>query len=192
MSLALTQLRRWACAAGIALVCAADLAPALAEGSLEYPVKAAYLYKFAPFIQWPATAFDSPSSPFAICIVGADPFGSALDQAVASQRFDARPIVVKRLAKVDRTSGCHVVYLGGGKGAGAADALAAVRGAPVLTVSDAAGRDDVRGVIDFQIRDNRVRFSIDDQAAQANGLVISSKLLSLAVAVRLRSSGLAR
>ncbi len=170
----------------LALAAAVAAMPASADGSLEYPVKATYLYKFAPFVQWPAAAFESASSPFAICVVGADPFGQALDQAVASQRVEAHPIVVKRLAKVDRSSGCHVVYLGGGKGESTSDVLAAVRGTPVLTVSD-SGHDGVKGVIDFQIRDNRVRFAIDDQAAQVNGLVISSKLLSLAVAVRLRS-----
>ena len=155
-------------------------------GSLEYPVKATYLYKFAPFVTWPDTAFSAAGSPFVICILGEDPFGPVLDQAVSTQRIGQRALLVRRLDRVDRGSGCQILYLGGARGQSAGDAIAAVRGTPVLTVTDAA-RAEPQGVIHFVVRDNRVRFQIDDQAAAQNGLAISSKLLSLAVSVRPRT-----
>lgn len=157
-----------------------------AQASLEYPVKATYLYKFAPFVEWPQAAFESPASPFVICIAGPDPFGTVLEQAVVSQRVGARPIAVKRLPRGDRSAGCHVMYIGARSGP-AAEALAAVRGAPVLTVTDSSRGGGPRGVIDFVVQQNKVRFQIDEQAARQNGLSISSKLLSLAVAVKPRS-----
>ena len=156
-----------------------------AQPSLEYPVKATYLYKFAPFVDWPAGAFTSTGAPFTICVAGADPFGPLLDQIVGNQRVYQRPIVVRRMAKVEAGAPCQILYLGGGKAQSTGDALAAVRGAPILTVTDSALRTGgAKGVIDFVVKDNRVRFEIDDQAAAANGLNISSKLLSLAVAVK--------
>jgi len=152
--------------------------------SLEYPIKATYLYKFAPFVTWPEAAFDSPSSPFVLCIVGEDPFGSLLDQAVAGQRVGQHPIAVRRLQKVDHGANCHILFVGASRGQAAADALAVVKGAPVLTVTDSVGADTGASVIHFVVQDNRVRFRIDGQAAAQNGLVISSKLLSLALASR--------
>jgi hypothetical protein len=150
--------------------------------SLEYPIKATYLYKFAPFVTWPESAFDSPNSPFVMCIVGEDPFGPLLDQAVAGQRVGQHAIIVRRLQKVDKGASCHILFVGASRGQTAADVLALVKGAPVLTVTDSVGAN--ASVIQFVVQDNRVRFRIDGQAAAQNGLVISSKLLSLALAPR--------
>jgi hypothetical protein len=167
------------------LVAFALPAPAKAQGpSIEYAVKAAYLSKFAPFVEWPPAAFASASSPFEICILGQDPFGSSLDQAISGQRVGGRPVTVRRLARADAVTGCHILYLGSSRDQTAAGALRAVRGSPVLTVSD-AGRDGA--IIRFVVKDNRVRFDIDTTAATANNVTISSKLLSLAASVRARS-----
>ena len=171
---------------GSILLAALAWSGACLAGSLEYPVKATYLYKFAPFVTWPDSAFNAPNSPFVICVLGEDPFGPVLDQAVSTQRIGARALVIRRLERVDRGSGCQILYLGVSRGQSESDALAAVRGAPVLTVTDAA-RSEPQGVIHFVVQDNRVRFQIDDQAAAQNGLTISSKLLSLAVSVRPRA-----
>lgn len=160
--------------------------PASARASLEYPVKAAYLSKFAPFAEWPAGAFGQPGSPFAVCVVGDDPFGSAIDNAVAGQFLGQRPIVVRRLARLERGSACHVAYVAGSRAQSVAESLAAVRGAGVLTVTDSSRPGGVRGIVHFVIKDNRVRFHIDDQAAAQNGIAISSKLLSLALSVKSR------
>ena len=171
--------------AGAALACA-HAGAALAQFQ-EYQVKAAYLYKFAPFIDWPANAFATPSSPMVVCVVGDDPFGRMLDQAVAGQKLGSRPLEVRRLGRADKAAGCHIVYLGGSKAQTIGDGLASIRGAPVLTVTDEARNAEERGVIHFVVRGRNVRFQIDEEAAQRNGLNISSKLLSLAVSVKARS-----
>jgi hypothetical protein len=154
--------------------------------SLEYAVKAAYLYKVAPFIEWPASAFPGGGGPFSICVQGADPFGAALDQAVAGQRVGVHPITVRRMDAVSADSGCQILYAGGSRRQSVIDALRTVRGAPVLTVTDGERPPAGRGVIHFVLKDGRVRFDIDDQAASENGLSISAKLLSLALSVRTR------
>ena len=152
------------------------------HGSIEYDVKAAYLYKFAPFVEWPPTAFASASSPFQVCILGRDPFGSKLDRAVTGQRVADHPVAVRRLDRVDAASGCHILFLGASRTQTAADALRAVRGAPILTVADNGGATGA--IIRFVLKDNRVRFDIDVAAAAANRVTISSKLLSLATSVK--------
>jgi len=149
-----------------------------ADDSLEYAVKAAYLTKFIPFIEWPDSA---PGTPFTICVLGTDPFGAALDHAVMGQKIGDRPLVVRRLAALDPTADCPMLFLGG---ADAGDALEALKDKPVVTVTDSGLR--AHGVISFVLADNHVRFDIDDAAAARGGLKISSKLLELAHAVHRR------
>jgi hypothetical protein len=166
---------------------AMPLGAAVAEsGSLEYAVKATYLYKFAPFVEWPPAAFPSSTSPVNICVLGNDPFGEVLDRAVAGQRIGGRSLAVVRLAQVGGPTACHIMYVAEPNG-GTAKALAALRGAPVLTVTDSVGDIEAKGIINFVVQDNRIRFEIDDSAAARNGLTISSKLLNLALAVRPRA-----
>jgi hypothetical protein len=154
------------------------------DGSpLEYAVKATYLHKFAPFVEWPSPAAEFPDGNFTVCVVGGDPLGSLLDRAVNGQNVAGRPIVVRRLARVTGNPGCSVMYVIGSAAQSVADALAAVRGMPVLTVTDGASDPAAEGIINFVIADDRVRFDIDNTAAVADGLTISSKLLSLAVHV---------
>ena len=155
-------------------------------GSIEYAVKATYLYKFAPFVEWPPAAFATTTSPFQVCILGHDPFGVSLDQAVSGQRVDEHRVVVRRLDRVDAASGCHVLYLGASATQTTAEALRAVRGSPILTVAD-SGRD-VGAIIKFIVKDNRVRFDIDTAAAAANHVTISSKLLAMAMSIRAGTS----
>ena len=154
--------------------------------SIEYAVKAAYLYKFAPFVEWPPTAFASASSPFQLCVLGRDPFGASLDQAVSGQRLGEHRVVVRRLDRVDAASGCHVLYLGASPNQTTAEALRAVRGSPILTVADSDREGGA--IIKFVVKDNRVRFDIDTAAAAVNHVTISSKLLGLAMSVRAGAS----
>ncbi len=176
-------------------VAAAALALAIAasggEGARAQPeppegaVKAGFLFKFGPFVQWPASAFETASSPFVLCVIGDDPFGAALDQASAGQSMGGHPVLVRRAPQVDRGGpACHVLYAAGSKAQSPTEALAAVQGEPVLTVTDEDHGDGSHGVVHFVVQDGRVRFQIDAHAASENGLVISSKLLSLAVDAR--------
>jgi hypothetical protein len=158
-----------------------------AQGSLELAVKAAYLLKFPLFVEWPRPASSAAATPFLLCVVGEDPFRGLLDEAASGQRVGGRPVVLRRLAWIVRESGCDMAYLTGSPAQSAAAALDAVRGTPVLTVTDAERYGGRTGIVNFIVQNNRVRFEIDDAAAAASGLVISSKLLSLAVAVRPRT-----
>ena len=158
-------------------------APAAAQTrDLEYPVKATYLYNFGPFVEWPARAFEGGR--VNLCVVGADPFGAVLDRAIAGQQIAGRPVTVRRLERVGPGSGCHILYVSGSAKQSTAEALRAVQGTSVLTVTDSARSGDTRGIIHFVVQNNRVRFHIDERAAARNGLGISSKLLSLAISVR--------
>lgn len=165
----------------LALSC---IAAAARDESLEYAVKATFVYKFASFVDWPANAFESPTSPVVLCVMGEDPVARLIDRAASGQRAGERPIVVRHVAAVTRDSGCHEVYAG----VAAAQRLAvleALRGAAVLTVSDGA-LNSGGGMIGFVVQDNRVRFDIDAGTAAASGLTIRSQLLDLARNVRPR------
>lgn len=152
-----------------------------ANRSLEYAIKATFLYKFAPFVDWPASAFEQPNSPFVICIAGNAPIGAEIDKAAAGQRVGEHPVVVRRLTVVDGQTRCHVLFVAGSPEQSAQDALAAVKGSATLTVTDVA---PAGAVVQFVIVDDRVNFNIDTVAAADNHLVVSSKLLALAHVVR--------
>jgi len=173
--------------AAIAAVCvlAAMTASAHALEATEAAVEAAFLFKFGFFVEWPASAFASGDSPMTLCIVGDDPFGALLDDAVKGQKIGNRPVVVRRMSAVSRDSGCHIVYLSE-TGNSPPETLAALRGSDVLTVTDSSADDSAVGIINFVIKDNHVRFDIDDAAAASGGLVISSRLLNIALDVKPR------
>ncbi|TAL03913.1 MAG: YfiR family protein [Rhodospirillaceae bacterium] len=155
--------------------------------TLEYAVKAAYLYKLGGFVEWPASAFASSNSPITLCVVGEDPFDGILDKAVEGQHIGDHPIAVRRLKSVTHESGCQILYVGAADPRQVAQVLDVVHGSSVLTVTDTPEDSETGGVVHFVIKDNRVRFDINDQAAAENGLVISSKLLSLAMSVKPRA-----
>lgn len=158
----------------LALALARPAAVAADAGTVEYAVKGAYLYKFGFYVEWPAGVFATPASPLVLCVVGEDPFGAALDSAIEREQVDGHPLQLRRIKALTREAGCQIAYLG------AAEAPA-LRG--VLTVGEAHG-----AVISFVLRDNRVRFAVDDEAAARNGLQISSKLLNMALSVKPRAA----
>jgi len=145
--------------------------------------KATYLYKLAPFVEWPHGLLPAPTSPFYICVVGNDAFGRVAARASAGQRLDGHDFVVRRLPALPGEGGCHIVYADGSPGL-VAETLGAVRGRPVLTVTDAATGGEARGVFHFVTHQGRVRFEIDMRLARLQGLPISSRVLELAVQVR--------
>lgn len=173
-----------AVAAALAMPAGAATPP---NPSLEYSVKAAFVYKFGGFIAWPQTVFESADSPTNLCVVGDDPFGGALEKAGAGQRIADHLVAIKRMDAIGQKSGCQILIIAGKDEKKIAEALEAVRGENVLTITDGAATPATTGIINFVIADNRVRFEIDDQAASVNGVVISSKLLDLARSTKKRS-----
>ena len=164
------------------LVIGAGLNPALfgqeTSGPLEYQVKAAFLLNFTKFIEWPASAFRQPDSPVSICILGADPFGGALDQMVSGELVNGRKVVTQRIRTAPPPQLCQALFVGGPqKDAGK---LLPALGPAVLTVGE--GESFIRdgGMIAFVIENRRVRFEINQATAENAGLKLSSKLLSVA------------
>ena len=154
--------------------------PLTAAEPLEYQVKAAFLYNFARFIEWPAaTGRDG----FAICVLGEDPFGSAL-QGLTRKRVRGVPIRVRRLRAVAEGDHCQVLFIAASERHALVEALAYLAGRPVLTVSDIGGFTELGGIVELYIENKRVRFAINPAAAAHSGLKVSSKLLSLARVVR--------
>jgi len=150
--------------------------------AVEYAVKATDLYKFAPFVEWPPKAF-SPSDPLVICIVGRDRVAELVDEAVNGQTFAGHPIRVVHVQRASwRDAHCNILYVAL-RGAAAVTVLESVRGQPVLTITDGEQEPGAAGIVNFVVVDNRVRFEIDQRAATENHLVISSKLLNLAIRV---------
>ena len=172
-----------ACAIGAAAVHAAQAKPTAPPVSLEYAVKATYLYKLAPFVTWPPGEFASTNAPFTICVVGNDPFDGYLENAVTGRGFAGHPFSVRRLVSLTPDAHCQIAFLAQLPAQDIRQALDAVSGQPVLTVVDSA-TPDREGIVQFVIRQGRVGFEINVGAAARNHLAISSKLLSLALAVR--------
>jgi hypothetical protein len=170
------------------LAVAAGGALAQSGRELEWAVKATFLYKFAPFVGWPADAFPSDTAPLRLCVGGTDPFGELLDRSVAGQRVAGRPVEVARLTDLQQVATCRILFAAGSDQMPVADMLRQASGSPVLTVTDAGTvpEGQARGIIHFEIQAGRVRFDIDEAAAAANRLEISSKLLAMALSVRPR------
>lgn len=158
--------------------------PALAQ-PLEQAVKAAFLSKFARYVTWPPNARPAPGAPILICLIGRDPFGKFIDEAVAGQKVDDHPLAVRRIASAAQADGCGIAYVRGGSSASTEAMLADLRGHPVLTVTDSEG-GSARGMIHFVLNNGRVRFYIDDAAAARSNLALNARLLGVALAVRQR------
>jgi hypothetical protein len=153
---------------------------AQAEPSGEYQLKAAFLFNFAKFVDWPPTSFASPQSPFVVCILGPDPFGHAIDEVLKGKTIANRSVVIERLKSVAQVRQCHMVFVSQSESFHLADIVQALHGSSVLLVGEADGFAEAGGTIQFALEDNHVRFLINPDAAARAGLKVSSKLLSLA------------
>jgi hypothetical protein len=169
---------RWTPLLAAALLGLAAARQAAAAPDLEYEVKAAFLYNFAKFVEWPPEAFPLSSTPVALCVYGDDPFGGSLDTVVRGETLNGRRLVVRRLRDLPQARECHVLFLG--EKVRGAEVVAALRGVSVLTVAESRDFLDQGGMIRFVVEENRVRFDINLDAAEKNRLKISSKLLRLA------------
>jgi len=147
----------------------------------EYDVKAAFLFNFVKFVEWPADAFAGERAPVTICVFGKDPFGRVLDSVIQGERLGERSLVVRRPDRLDGLDACHVLFVSPSEKDRMTEVLARVEGEPVLTVGDTDGFLRAGGVVNFKLEGTKVRFVIDQGAAERSGLRISSKLLRLAM-----------
>ncbi len=161
----------------------ASLTRANAPAHTEYEVKAAYLYNFGRFIEWPQNSAASQESEFAICVLGHDPFGPALDATISGEKIGGKNVVARRISKAQEAAGCRVIFITPAKGGQMKGILAALGNSGVLTVSDMPMFVDDGGMVQFVMTDERVRFEINLTAARQAGLNLSSELLKVAAKV---------
>jgi hypothetical protein len=154
-------------------------APAHSVSPTEYQVKAAFLYNFAKFVEWPAEAFQG-NKPFVIGIVGHDPFGNLIDEAVFGKTVRDKKIIISRFSKIEDAVDSHILFVGNSEGENVARILKRLGKAPVLTVSDLDGFADEGGMVQLVTEQNRVRFVVNIAAVDQAGLKPSSQLLKLA------------
>lgn len=151
-----------------------------APGALANAIEAAYLLKFPPFVSWHSAL---PPDVFTICVVGSTPVTGLLHKAADGQMVEQRRVVVRPLADVSAARGCQELFVAEGDAQSVAAALAVVRGAPVLTVTNGQTDAVAKGIVNFVLVGGHVRFEIDPAAAAASGITISSKLLNIATDV---------
>jgi YfiR/HmsC-like len=150
----------------------------------EYQDKAAFLYNFAKFVEWPHGTFAKPSSAFRFCVFGKDPFGKVLDDALLGKQIAEHPVELTRARRISDLAGCQVVFIPSSENSHLSEAVASLRGRNVLLVGEGEEFADSGGAIQFFLQDNRVRFAINPDAASRAGLKVSSKLLALASVIR--------
>jgi hypothetical protein len=143
----------------------------------EYQVKAVFLFNFAQFVNWPAESFPRPDAPFVIGVLGEDPFGARLDDAVRGEQVEGRALVIERFRSVGEIRNCNILFIGSTETAHLSEILAALKGRSVLTVSDADPAGPRGVMIRLVNENNRIRLRIDVAAAKDSNLTISSKLL---------------
>lgn len=155
---------------------------AQAQSATEYQVKAAYLFNFAKFVDWPAESFPTADAPLLICVLGQDPFGHDFEQLITEKAVNGHRIEVAHPEGVVQARACQIVFLGVGEKQVQAT-LQGLKGASVLTVGDADGFAKMGGIIGFVLDNNRVRFEINQKAAEQAHLKLSARLLTVAKAV---------
>ncbi len=175
--------RAWAAVALAAVLSAAPASADLAPRP-EHEVKAAFLYNFAKFIEWPPRAFQDSAQPFRIALLGQDPFGPELEKMLSGKTLYDRPLLVKKISTPEEARDCQILFIASSEQGRLEKILAALDGSPVLTVGEMDRFAERGGMIGFTMEDKRVRFNINQLSASAAGLRISSELLKLAKTVR--------
>lgn len=156
--------------------------------SVEYQVKAAFLFNFAQFVEWPARAFAEPPDPLVIGILGDDPFGSYLDDLVQGEMIGRRPVTIRRYHRIEEIAACHILFISQSEAATLEKILGGLKTRSVLTVGDAEDFSRHGGMVRFVTENGKIRLRIDVEAAKAAELTISSKMLRAATIVT-RSKG---
>jgi hypothetical protein len=173
----------WACRwSAFALALALLFAPFVVRAAGEYEVKAAFLFNFAKFVEWPEA--EASSAPVVIGVVGEDPFGEILPRTVLDETVKGRHVEVRHYQPGDDLADCQVLFVGHGPTAGLKELLERASARHILTVSDSEGFLAQGGAINFVLVGKNVRFDINSTAVRQAGLKMSSKLLAVAHTVK--------
>jgi preprotein translocase subunit Sec61beta len=175
------SIRRWAWKLGAIIAVLTAALPCRADApTREYQVKAAFIYNFTAFVQWPDSAFVSKDSPFVIATVGSDPFNGALEQALAGKSVAGHSIVVQHFSSADSMSPCQLLFVPASEDSSLNDLFAKLNGLPILTVGESDVFSPAGGAIRFFVEDKKMRFEIDPDSINSAGLKVSAKLMQLA------------
>jgi hypothetical protein len=150
------------------------------DGLDEYQVKAAFLYNFAKFVVWPAGTFSTSREPLVICILGQNPFGHSLEEAVAGKAIDGRALIIRSIVNVKQIVACQVLFVASTESKRSMPIIGAISPPGVLTIEDSDAFGTEGEVINLRLDEGKVRFDINVQAAERAKLKISSRLLALA------------
>lgn len=177
--------RSWgSCIAGAFLAATVSTGALAANQSVSAPgIKAAYLYNFVQFVEWPAEV-PPAGVPFALCIVDDDAVANALEKTIKGRNVDGRSLAVRRLDMGAPLSTCHVVFFSASHQKQMLNVLGALSGKVVLTVSNAPRFARIGGMVELFVEDGRMRIAVNVDALQRSGVRLSSRVLQLAVIVR--------
>jgi hypothetical protein len=151
--------------------------------SKEYQVKAAFLYNFTKFVEWPAHGFADDAAPIVIAVLGENPFGDELEKLVHDRKVNGRTLHILRTQSAAAARSAHVVFIGHEDERQFEHELTALHAAGVLTVGESERFAAAGGIVRFTMLDDKVRFEINVAAAERGGLKISAQLQKLAVAI---------
>jgi YfiR/HmsC-like len=150
----------------------------------KYQIEAVFLFNFAKYVDWPATAFPNTNAPITIGVLGTDPFGDNLQHDVEGKTINGRAFIVKHLAADSDFSGCQILFISNSEVSRLEGILGKAGTMPILTVGEDEQFAQKNGVISFVLKDGKVRLEIDLVTARKAGLTISSRLLSVADVVK--------
>lgn len=188
MDIPVRRLRRfgsdWCTAAVVAAVILGTPVVVAGQGpqrETDVVLKAAFLYNFARFAEWPALRIGQA---IAVCIVGDDDMAAAFDKTASGKSIGGHVVAMTRPDDATTWSACHVLFIADTEARRSAKELSLIRAVPVLTVSDAPGFARRSGLVELYVEDGRMRFAINVDALGRSGLQLSSRLLGLAKVVR--------
>jgi hypothetical protein len=146
----------------------------------KYQVEAVFLFNFAKYVDWPTTAFTNATEPIVIGVLGADPFDENLQHVVDGKTVNGRTFVIKYLTSDSELSGCQILFISDSEASRMDGILDKASALPILTVGEDEQFAKKNGIIDFMLKDGKIRLEIDLAAARKAGLTISSRLLAVA------------
>jgi hypothetical protein len=155
-----------------------------ASAAVARQVKAAYLYKFGNYVEWPGSAFVRPDSPIVIGVAGDDALAASLARVIVGKRIQGRGLEVRRVDVGQRMTGVHILFVGRMDADSLAGVVHATRGQPVLVVSDAAQAAALDSMVSFVVVDQRLRFKVALEPVASNGLKLSALMLTVAYQVK--------
>lgn len=146
-------------------------------------LRAAYIFNFIQFVEWPERAFEDSSDPIIVGVFSGSRLTAALTEIVRGEMINDRPITVRELSRPDQAVGCHVVVMWLAEEAIITRVLTSLKGSPALTIGESDGFAERGGAINFFVTQNKLRFSINPAVIKTNELKVSSRLLRLGTIV---------